>query len=244
MSIISNISEIVPSGYQCVTASILKKYNIKTVSYPWDWCFSTISTIQDCIETDFVNYLNKDFYIPPKLDDENEHSEYIDRCGHQLYATNYFQHRDVRKPHHYEYALRCVSRFRNLMLDSNKKKLLLHISKINKTEFGTSADINYPIYDSLMKIDFALAKADKYQDNAFFLYVHLLNTDKPLTKSPLQRVGKNTYMLTLALKGVENKFYEEIYDNEYHKGLGFKDEKHEKKLLVELQKYFSYEKNT
>ena len=49
-------------GYRCSSAGILKSLGLKTESYPFDWLVSRLPVIEDCIQTDFREFLSPDNY--------------------------------------------------------------------------------------------------------------------------------------------------------------------------------------
>ena len=51
-------------GPQCLTSNLLKRARLKAFSGPFDWIFSSLSMVADCIETNFADLLNVDFIKP------------------------------------------------------------------------------------------------------------------------------------------------------------------------------------
>jgi hypothetical protein len=49
-------------GYRCSSAGILKYLNVKHESFPFDWIISRLPIIKDCIDTDFIHFLNQQNY--------------------------------------------------------------------------------------------------------------------------------------------------------------------------------------
>ena len=49
-------------GNRCHTAYMLKQCNIKKASYPFDWIFSDLSMVLNCINDNFNIFLNKEYY--------------------------------------------------------------------------------------------------------------------------------------------------------------------------------------
>ncbi len=56
------INNVCSLGTLCHTATLLKRNNLKISSYPFDWIFSNINIIIDCIEDDFNSFLDKKYY--------------------------------------------------------------------------------------------------------------------------------------------------------------------------------------
>lgn len=49
-------------GYRCSSAGILKSLGLKRESYPFDWMVSRLPIIEHCVETGFVEFLNRNNY--------------------------------------------------------------------------------------------------------------------------------------------------------------------------------------
>lgn len=50
---LNNIKYICSIGSWCITGTLLKKANLKTESYPFDWNFTNIDVVKHCIEDNF-----------------------------------------------------------------------------------------------------------------------------------------------------------------------------------------------
>ena len=105
-------------GFHCQASKILIRNNIKKESYPFDWMFSNITIVKDCIENNFNKLLEQKYYI------DYDKKYYNNNCGHSIYKSNLFPHRDMRLKHNYEYLIRCINRFHSLC-KSNKEKIFL-----------------------------------------------------------------------------------------------------------------------
>lgn len=112
-------------GFHCQASKILIRNNVKKESYPFDWLFSNIVIIKDCIEDDFNKLLEKKYYI------DFSNKSYNNNCGHSIYKTNLFPHRDMRLDHNYDYLTRCVNRFRYLCKSDKEKIFLITIIHTN-----------------------------------------------------------------------------------------------------------------
>ena len=102
-------------GFNCHPAGLLKRNGLKPVSYPCDWIMSSLKNLKHFIVDDFQLFLDKSQYI------------YItpNKCGHTFYAPNMFWHKSpLTSMEDYEYYVRCVERFRQL-LKTDKNKLFL-----------------------------------------------------------------------------------------------------------------------
>ena len=69
-------------GGICHSAQLLKRNGLKKCSYPFDWIFSSISMIIDCLEDDFKKFLDKSMYT----------SKSESTCGHNVYGKSMFPH--------------------------------------------------------------------------------------------------------------------------------------------------------
>jgi hypothetical protein len=58
-------------GPYCEASEELKKHNLYKLSFPFDWIFSSLEIIYDCIEDKFNKFLDKSLYI-----DGNKHLIY------------------------------------------------------------------------------------------------------------------------------------------------------------------------
>lgn len=120
------ISFICSLGNMCHSACIMQKLNIKLESYPFDWIFSNFNIITHCLEDNFATFLNKKYYIDiPKIKSNK-------MCGHAFYQNNMFWHKNPRIKNDYDYYLRCVNRFRNL-LKREENKLFIIINSNNNS---------------------------------------------------------------------------------------------------------------
>jgi len=50
--------QIIPLGYRCSSAGVLKSIGVKHESYPFDWLVSRLPIIEHCIQTDFREFLD------------------------------------------------------------------------------------------------------------------------------------------------------------------------------------------
>lgn len=132
-------------GFRCSSASILKKMNLKTESYPFDWLISDLSVIRHCIETDFQEFVNPSHY-EKKYTNTYEMAESRQGfvCDEHLMVNRFYQplylmneentyqyklamnHHNITEPKDAEYYSRCIQRFREL-LQKDTPKRFLHI---------------------------------------------------------------------------------------------------------------------
>lgn len=127
---INKFSYICSLGTLCHCSFTLKKNNLKKESYPFDWIFTNFEIIIDCLEDNFNKFLDKKLYIEKD----------IKKCSHIIYdvsKTNYMfnHHNPLNNDKDYEYYVRCVNRF-NDMIKSDKSKLFI-------TMFVDIVDLNF-----------------------------------------------------------------------------------------------------
>ena len=109
-------------GMLCHTANILKKHNRKHCSFPFDWIFTTPKMVTSCLRDDFDCFLDKSQYVDPPYVCPYGTEE---KCGHKTYHEELFNHRDPRKQHNYDYYVRCVNRFRDMLASHRPKKFYI-----------------------------------------------------------------------------------------------------------------------
>jgi hypothetical protein len=139
-------------GFRCSSASILKRLNLKQESYPFDWLISNISVVKDCIENNFEEFLNKENYERKYTNTyETAYTKNQFICDEHLMANMHYQHTSMHNEentykwslamnHHnikedtdYNYYLRCVSRF-NELIESPNEKIFVHIQPLMPKE--------------------------------------------------------------------------------------------------------------
>ncbi|MBA1259186.1 DUF1796 family putative cysteine peptidase [Pseudomonas oryzihabitans] len=113
-------------GDHCATASILKKFNQRNCSTPFDWIFSSLDMVSHCIEDDFSTFLDRSHYRSVGADQRSEKDANL--CDHQFYLENFgvkfvFNHHDPLTEKDYAYFVRCIERFR-LALNNPDARLI------------------------------------------------------------------------------------------------------------------------
>lgn len=117
------INYICSLGSLCHTVSWMKQMKLKKCSYPFDWIFSDPEMIIDCLNDDFEKFLDRSLHIA---------SSDKDKSGHKIYGKYIFKHHCILEEEHYQYFVRCVNRFREL-IKRNENKLFI-ISFINRKQ--------------------------------------------------------------------------------------------------------------
>jgi hypothetical protein len=119
---IPDIKYVCSLGSVCQASHFLKKNDLKKTSYPFDWIYTNLDNVIECIENDFNIFLDKKYYI-----DNTPHG-----CGHKIYNNPYhhiyWRHRNpLVNDDDYKYVVRCVERFRSLLKYQEKKLFMITI---------------------------------------------------------------------------------------------------------------------
>jgi len=131
-------------GSLCHASQFLKDTNLKRASYPFDWIFSSFDNITHCLEDNFKTFLDKDYYV----------SISRTQCGHKLYHDCMFNHYNpLDYPNDYDYYVRCVDRFQQL-LQNEDHKLFLKI-------FVNMDEMSEKMKDDVIKFNDTLSKYAK-----------------------------------------------------------------------------------
>jgi len=168
-------------GSLCHSSQILKRNKYKLCSYPFDWIFSNCDNIIHCIEDNFNIFLDKSYYINISQS----------QCGHSKYNNRMFHHHNpLINIDHYNYYVRCVDRFKNL-LEKKEHKLFTMIfvnceyNCYSNTFLNNIIDFNNKFskytsnYTLLVIIHYPNKQQNHhiftYNDNIHFLELHTLS---------------------------------------------------------------------
>lgn len=77
-----NATNYISLGQNCSTAWYLKQVGCKNASYPFDWIFSSSLIIEDCLESKFSHFLDRQ-----QIEQHSEHC-----AGHRRYHNRMFNH--------------------------------------------------------------------------------------------------------------------------------------------------------
>jgi len=121
---------------------------MKKCSYPFDWIFSNPEMIIDCINDDFVKFLDRGLHIPnPRIEKANK-----TKSGHKIYGGHIFNHHYILEDKHYEYFVRCVNRFRELTkFNDNKLFIISFVNQKQDITKNLQKQLN-DLYTTLQKI--------------------------------------------------------------------------------------------
>ena len=179
------INYVCSLGSLCHSAQILKRNNLKTCSYPFDWIFSNYNIILHCIADDFKIFLDKSYYI----------DRTISQCGHRYYSPYLFNHHNpLVNENDYKYFVRCVNRFKNLLQTSDHKLFTMIFINCNTMNENNSMDErfknmivefnkqfskytkNYTLLVILhIQYNHHISHSFTYKDNIHFLELHTLS---------------------------------------------------------------------
>lgn len=104
-------------GSQCLTTTILQNAGMREGSGPFDWIFSSLGMVCDCLDDDFAEFLNPGRYRSVVASGPDADHQL---CDHVLYherhgITSMFVHANPTVPERYAYLVRCVERFRQAL---------------------------------------------------------------------------------------------------------------------------------
>ena len=166
-------------GSLCHSSQILKRNNLKLCSYPFDWIFSNYDNIIDCIEDNFQIFLDKSYYI--------NISE--SQCGHSKYNNRMFNHHNpLINIDSYNYYVRCVDRFKNLLQKQEHKlfiMIFINMNNIDENIKNNIHDFNNKFskytYNYTLLVIFHIPNQQQnhiftYNDNIHFLELHTLSS--------------------------------------------------------------------
>lgn len=104
---------LISVGPSCTGAAILKALRLRLAAYPFDWLFSSLPMVRQCLEDDFAAFLDPDQIEPVPI--EQRLSPDVQRAHHRLYRAMGVEH--VFNHHEMPAALphfrRAVERFRS-----------------------------------------------------------------------------------------------------------------------------------
>ncbi|NBU53167.1 MAG: methyltransferase domain-containing protein [Alphaproteobacteria bacterium] len=121
------INYVCSLGPYCQSSQVLKRWNLKKCSYPFDWIFSNCDIILHCIKDDFKVFLDREYYKTITHD----------RCEHTYYKLGcMFNHSNPKiDDDKYSYYGRCVNRFRSLLAyDGHKLFMMMMLNMVEPDE--------------------------------------------------------------------------------------------------------------
>jgi len=130
-----DIKYVCSLGSLCQSSQIIKNNKLKKCSYPFDWIFSNCNMIIHCLENDFNIFLDKSYYI----------SISKNQCTHSYYYEKMFNHHNpLNNDNDYNYYIRCVNRFRQLLkYEEHKLFIMIFVNMDNINENLNNLIINF-----------------------------------------------------------------------------------------------------
>ena len=158
-------------GPLCHSSKILKNNNLKKCSYPFDWIYSNYNNIIHCIEDDFNIFLDKSYYVT--ISDT--------KCYHLHYNGPIFNHHNpLNNENDYNYFVRCVNRFRQLLkYDEPKLFIIIYPNMDNINEELKENIINFNNNFSKYTKNYKLLVIFhiKYKQDLNHIFTHINNID-------------------------------------------------------------------
>jgi len=130
------ISHVCSLGNVCQSSQILKETSLKKESYPFDWIHISPTNIINILEDDFTQFLNKELYVNMYTIQFGKYKR-IDykKCEHKIYQNKmFFHHNPKNNDNHYNYFIRCVNRFRQLLKKESNKLFVITFPNLNNED--------------------------------------------------------------------------------------------------------------
>lgn len=130
--------KFVSIGPWCRSAEILRNYKLVDASYPFDWVFSSLVCVKDCIEDKFNKFLDTSFLYDIGKD-SSKHRYYNQMIntkqlqlhhGHSRGDWNFFNHHNLFDQKVLESHKRRCDRFMSL-IEGREKVCLVYINYYN-----------------------------------------------------------------------------------------------------------------
>lgn len=209
-------------GPNCHAAQLLKRLNLKTASYPFDWIFSTPSMIIDCLADRFSHFLDPQYCVGDAGREGNTHTYYFPDS-----SLTMFNHRNPLKTGDHEYYIRCVDRFYEFLAQTEEPKTFVFLFLDKKTYIdekieGKVREVYDTTVEDIVRFDREFAKYTKnYRILCIFQHIgdtrrHLWTKEGNIDFLHLETVSKsggnyfldeedNMYLDDLCRKQIKNE---------------------------------------
>jgi len=189
-------------GSSCHSAQILRRNNLRDEANPFDWLFSDIALVKDCIKDGFKLFLDKSQYYSISPDENVKHI----RTGHRIYdkPDNYpvFNHHNLLgNDDHYNRLVRSVNRF-TTTLKSTESKVFVYTNRVNDTR-------NFE--EVLMEVLYLTNFLDKHTSN--YTLITVCASVGELNHSIIK--GHNLVFIHLSCSKNIGMYFEKDSDNAY-----------------------------
>ena len=194
-------------GSFCHASMSLKRNNLKLFSSPFDWIFCNNKMVKHCIEDDFKQFLLLENLQEIPIDKRSNQN--VNLCTNKYYEKEFnikalFNHKNPLVQEDYNYYLRCVNRFKQVL--STKYGKLFFI-----TERVKSAKSNY---ESILELNTYL---NSITSNCFLLVARLYEFSQDNIIAPSIIIRKKTDSLLIVdmhpISGSLGSVFENDIDN-------------------------------
>jgi len=190
-------------GSLCHSSQILKRNNLKLCSYPFDWIFLNCDNIIHCIEDNFNIFLDKSYYVNISQS----------KCGHSKYHNTMFNHHNpLINIDHYNYYVRCIDRFKNLLQKQEHKlfiMIFINMNNIDENIKNQIIDFNnkFSKYTSNYTLLVIFHMPNKEQNHHIFTYADNIHFLELNTSSVSNGTEFNNYDDNIYLDNIINSKY-------------------------------------
>jgi hypothetical protein len=145
--------EIISIGFYCLTTHYIRSMSgDRSESYPFDWLFTSIDMIRHCIDTKFLFFLDKQYYISDGAGMYHKYYQsFIDNRMIHKHNEGFlppgqlpriFNHHNLTQDHVYDSFKRRCERFLNVISNPLVKVKLIYSMKFYSEEENEFEDIN------------------------------------------------------------------------------------------------------
>ncbi len=200
---------VISLGEFCHTSTLMKEIKIKKFSGPFDWILISNNNILDCLADNFTNFSDKKYYI-----DNTTAINKNNTAGHSLYRNNMFYHHDPRKNDDYQYFIRCVNRFKEVIKTPHKKLFIqmihYNIDAVDNFNYHTLNRYyeNYKTYITNFNILFIVNKSTGYQ-NSQVIFDHQDNDNTGFSVIRINTKSRTTG--TVFPDDSDNKIFSDLF---------------------------------
>lgn len=200
-------------GFQCTTASVLKKINKRTNSFPFDWILSNPSSVLCLIKNvmeckDIDEFVKKEFLNTDKFVKFIEPEEFIivENCTQNLLNSKYkliFPHENSNYNEVVEKYKRRFVRLKEIILNKDIKMNIYFIDRLGKNNYFKINDFNI-----LNNAEDSLNKLVNYMNNIREKnkFYFILNKDSCIN---INKLIKNSYVICIQIISKNNMLTDE-----------------------------------
>lgn len=124
-------------GPLCTSAASMNRTGHRQASHPFDWIFSDLDMVTDCIKTKFEHFLNRD-YIVPTEGDRSTNTYYQHHCEHNIY-----NHHDLSLPHVHALFVKRCARF---LKDIEEGAFLIYTTQCDNYQRDQDRIVNFSCF--------------------------------------------------------------------------------------------------